>query len=110
MRIKGNYSTGEQVFSRFIRKQGLTAIPTSEVFKNKDLSGSPLKNFDVLLFSKGLLACDLKSKQFGYKSARRNLWENWVLDEDPRALITWKKVFKKNGSEIDALLVFIYKT
>lgn len=109
MRIKGNHSNYEKVFNDFLRKQSIPTLPTHEVKKAIDSDGEPLKNFDVLLMSDGLYSIDVKGKNFGFKSAPKNKYENWVLEEDPHALLRWEKLFKLNGSVVKSLFVFIFK-
>lgn len=109
MRVKGNHSEYERAFLNHLREKGVPNLPTLEVKKAFDENGEPLKNFDNLILSNGLFPVDVKGKNFGFKSAPKNKYENWTLEEDPHALIRWKNLFKLNGGNVTPLLVYLFK-
>ena len=109
MRRTGNHSKYERILEKFLRNQKITLIPTNEVRKSFDLSGNPIKSFDLMLLSRGLFSFDVKGKNFGFASAPMNKYENWIHHGDAEALMNWEKVFKRNGCTIKPLLVFMYK-
>lgn len=109
MKRTGTHSEYERTFEIFVRQKKVPIIPTNEVKKSFDLQGKPLKNFDLILFSKGSFLLDLKGKNFGFDSVPGNKWECWTHDGDAKALIKWEKIFRKNGCELTPLLVFMYR-
>ncbi len=109
MKRKGNHCKYEVSLEKFLRQKKVPLIPTNEAKKSIDLNGDPLKSFDLMVLSKGFFLLDVKGKNFGFASAPGNKWENWVLDIDPKALLSWERTFKKNGCKLKTLLVFLYK-
>lgn len=109
MRKKGNHSIYEVAFNKYLQDKKVTMIPTLEVKKAKGINGNPLKNFDNIILKDGVFLIDIKGKNFGFKSARNNLFENWILEEDPHALIEWEKIFKKYGVKVKSILVYMFK-
>lgn len=106
MLTKGNHAHYEISIERILRNSSINYVGTNEKKKALTRNGKKLKNFDVLINTKKTLLIDFKGKQFSYKGAVYNNWENWLPINHVTDLIHWESEF---NFKVSSLLVFIFK-
>lgn len=109
MKRTGNHSVYELVVEKFLRENKINYIATNEAKKGISFAGKSIKNFDLIINTKEVsVIVDVKGKQFGYPSARRNVFENWVLEDDIKSIMNWHKILSGNGLNVIPCFWYVY--
>jgi hypothetical protein len=106
----GNHAHYEQSMESVLRRSKANYIGTDERKMGLLKNGNKLKNFDIILNTKGrrTYLIDFKGKKFGYQSSPSNKWENWIPEKHARDLIEWQIIFKESKCKVTPLLVFLF--
>ena len=107
MKRVGNNSHFEQAVEKFLQEQKVPYIAINEG-KKILVSEDKIKNFDLMLLGKKTILTDIKGRKFGYESAPKNLWENWISNFDLFSLDKWSTAFSPNGEKTSAYLLYAY--
>jgi hypothetical protein len=103
---RGNHY--ETAFEAYLRDRRLGYVAVDEA-KRASLDDEPVKSIDFIVY--GLdgarLLVDVKGRKFPGGSAEkpRNIWQNWVNEDDVEGLERWEASF---GPDYRGLLVFAY--
>lgn len=103
---RGNHY--ETAFEAYLRDRRLGYVAVDEA-RRASLDDEPVKSIDFIVY--GLdgarLLVDVKGRKFPGGSAEkpRNIWQNWVNEDDVEGLERWEASF---GPDYRGLLVFAY--